>query len=76
MKPQSHLAEPVKGVSRLFEKLAANRLVIPGFNFRGSKPGDIFNMLRHRVLGAREFLESRYLPPAVRERLGAGFDRA
>jgi hypothetical protein len=25
---------------------------------------------------AREFLESRYLPPAVRERLGADFDRA
>jgi len=24
---------------------------------------------------AREFLESRYLPPAVRERLGADFDR-
>jgi hypothetical protein len=24
---------------------------------------------------AREFLESRYLPPAVRERLGAAFDR-
>ena len=25
---------------------------------------------------AREFLESRYLPPAVRERLGADFDGA
>ena len=25
---------------------------------------------------AREFLESRYLPPAVRQRLGGDFDRA
>ena len=31
---------------------------------------------RALAVHAREFLESRYLPPAVRERLGADFDRA
>ncbi len=31
---------------------------------------------RALALHAREFLEARYLPPAVRKRLGGDFDRA